>query len=101
MESVSGTYFREMNRNVKKRTFGQVRQAKIQISLRIRAFWSEYSLIAFRIAKEVKFLHADIEDSDQIARMHRLIWVFFKQTCHKVRFLALRFINKKCLLKGA
>ena len=31
-------YFR---RNIRKRTFGQVRPMKIQISMRIRAVWSE------------------------------------------------------------
>ena len=54
-------------------------QAKIQISLRIRAVWSESSLGAFWIAEDTKFLHADKEYSDQTARMRRLIWVFFGQ----------------------
>ena len=42
--------------------FVYVRLAKIQISLRIRAVWSEFSLGAFWIAKDAKFLHADNED---------------------------------------
>ena len=46
-----------MRRNVRKRTFGHVRLAKIQISLRICAVWLESSL------GDAKFLHADIEDS--------------------------------------
>ena len=46
-------------RNVRKRTFGHVHPAKIQISLRIRAVWSESSLGAFWIAKEATFLDAD------------------------------------------
>ena len=62
--------------NVTKRTFDHVRPAKIQISLRIRAGWSESSLGAFWIAKGAQFLHADNEDSDQTARMHRLICAF-------------------------
>ena len=37
----------KMQRNVRERTFGHVRPAKIQISLRIRAGWSESSLGAF------------------------------------------------------
>ena len=41
-----------MSRNVWKRPFGHVRPAKIQISLRIRAVWSESSLGAFWIAKD-------------------------------------------------
>ena len=65
-----------MNYTVRKRIFGHVRPAKIQISLRICAVWSDSSLGAFGIAKYAKFLHADNEDSDQTARMRRLIWVF-------------------------
>ena len=79
-----------MNRNVGKRTFVYVRPAKSQISLRIRAVWSESSLGAFWIAKDARFLHADNEDSDQTAQMRRLIWVFVGRTCQKVHFLKLR-----------
>ena len=46
-----------------KSTFEHVRPAKIQISLRIRAVWSESSLCAFWIAK----------DTDQTTRVHRLL----------------------------
>ena len=38
-----------MSRKVRKRTFGHVRPAKIQISLRIRAVWSESSRGTFWI----------------------------------------------------
>ena len=62
-----------MNSNVRQRRFGYVRPAKIQISLRIRTVRSEISLGAFWIAKDVKFLHADNEDSDQTAVIGRLI----------------------------
>ena len=78
-----------MGLKIRKRTFGHVRPVKIQISLRIRAVWSESSLNAFWIAKDAKFLYADNEDSDQTARMRRLIWVFVGRTCEKVRFLTL------------
>ena len=64
--------------------------AKIQISLRIRAVWSEFSLCAVSKAKDTKFLHADNADSDQTARTRRLIWVFVRRTCKKGRFLNLR-----------
>ena len=47
-----------------KRTFGLVRPAKIPISLRIRAGWSESSLGAFWMSKDAIFLHTD---SDQTA----------------------------------
>ena len=39
-----------------------MRPAKIQISLRIRAVWSESSLSTFWEANDVEFLHADNED---------------------------------------
>ena len=80
----------QMNRIVRKRTF-YVRPAKIQISLRIRAVWSESSLDAFWIAKDAKFIHADKEESDQTVRMRRLIWVFDGRTCHMAHFLTWRF----------
>ena len=51
-----------MNRYMRRRTFGHVRQATIQISLRIRAVWSESSLSAFWIAEDAKFLRMDNED---------------------------------------
>ena len=76
-----------MSRNVRKRTFWYVHPAKIQISLRIRAVWSESSPGTFCIARDAKFLHADNKDSDQ---MRRLRWIFVKRTCQKVRFLTLR-----------
>ena len=63
----------QMNRNVRKRIFGHVRPAKIHISLRMCAFCSESSLSEFWIAKDAKSLHADNKDSDQTARMRRLI----------------------------
>ena len=63
--------FRNMSRDVWKRTFKNVRPAKIQISLRIRAVWSESSPCAFWTAKDV-----DNGYLDPTARMRRLIWVF-------------------------
>ena len=50
-----------------------MRTAKFQITLRIRAAKSKYSLGAFWIGKDASFLHADNEDSDQTAWMRRLI----------------------------
>ena len=75
------------------RTSGHVRPAKIQISLCIRAVWSEASLGTFWIAKGAKFLHAGTEDSGQPAWTRRLIWVFVGRTCEKVRFCTLRLIS--------
>ena len=51
----------------RKRTFGNLRRAKIQITLCIRAVWSKSSLGAFWIVKDTKYLHADNEDSEQTA----------------------------------
>ena len=81
-----------LNRNDRKRKFGHVRPAKIHISLRIRAVWSESSLCAFWIAKDAKFLRAHNEDSNQTSRMCRLIWVFVVCTCQSGRFHTLRVI---------
>ena len=60
-----------VSRNDRKHTFAHVRLAKIQISLLIGIVWSESSLGAFWLAKAVKFLHADNEDSDQTVRMEK------------------------------
>ena len=46
--------------------------------------------VRIRIDKGAKFLHADNEDSEQAARMRRLIWVFVGRTWQKVHFLILR-----------
>ena len=63
-----------------------MRPAKVQVSLRFRAVWSESSTNAFWIAKNAKFLHADNKDSDQTAWMRRLIWVLVGRTCQKIPF---------------
>ena len=80
--------------NDRKRSYGHVRPAKIQIRLRIRAVWSESSLGAFWIAKDTRFLHVNKEESDHIARMRRLIWVFTWHTGQKVRVLSLRLFQR-------
>ena len=51
-----------INRNFRKRTFGYMRPANVQFSLRIRAVWSESSLGAFWIVMDAKFLNADKDD---------------------------------------
>ena len=68
---------------------------KTQISLGIRPVWSESSLCAQWVAKDLSFLHvdsedADSEDSDQTGRMPRLIWAFAGRTCHFVGFVMRR-----------
>ena len=79
----------KINRNVKERTFGHVLQAKLQNSLCIRAAWSESSLGAFWNARDAHSLNADEEDSNQTARMRRLIKVFVGRTCQKVTMYVL------------
>ena len=59
---------------------------KTQNSLGIRPVWSESLLCAQWVAKDPNFLHADSENSDQIGRMPRLIWVFAGRT-HFVGFV--------------
>ena len=51
-----------------------MRPAKIQIKL--IKIWAR-----FWVAEDVKFLHADNEDFDQTAPMHRLIWVYIGRIC--------------------
>ena len=99
MRSVSGIFNSKVTAeqylrlNVRKITFGHVRPAKIQISLRICAGWSESSLGAFWIAKDAKFLPVDNEDSDQTVRMCRLIWVLVGRIFQKVLFHTLWLIS--------
>ena len=83
---------RHMSLPVRKRTFWHVRPTKTQISLRIRAVWSQSTLLAWRNFASLAIQNALSEDSDQTARMRRLIWIFAGHTCPKVRFLTLRLI---------
>ena len=57
-----------------------VRPAKTQISLGISPVWSESSLSAWRNLAFLATHWAHSEDSDQHARMPRLIWVFVGRT---------------------
>ena len=52
----------EISCNIIKLFFGQVRPAKIQISLSIRVVWSESSMASFRIATDARLLHANEDD---------------------------------------
>ena len=75
-----------------KRAFWHVRRTKTQISLRICAVRSESSLSAWRNLASLAIQNAPSEDSDQTARMRRLIWIFAGRTCPVVRFLPLRIL---------
>ena len=63
-----------------------MRPEKIQISLCIRAVWSESVLGTFWIAKYAKFLDTDNGNSNKTARIRRLIWTFVGRTCQTVLF---------------
>ena len=69
-----------------------MRPSKTQISLRICAVWSKSSLSAWRNIASLAIQDAPSEDSDQTARMRRLIWIFVGRTCTKVCLLMLRLI---------
>ena len=69
-----------MSHDMTKPTKWVCAQRRLQVSLGIRPVWSASSLCAQRVAKDPSFLHADSEDSDQIGRMPRLIWVFARRT---------------------
>ena len=80
----------ELSRNMTKLTKWSVYRAKTRISLGIRPVWPESSLCALWVAKDPMTLHADGEDSDQTARMPRLIWIFARRTCHFAGFVVRR-----------
>ena len=77
---------------MRKRTFWHVRPTKAQINLCNRTVWSESPLSAWRKFASLAIQNAHSEDSDQTARMHRLIWIFSGCTYPKVHFLTLRLI---------
>ena len=56
--------------NIKKCTFEHVHPVKIQISLCIRAVWSEFSMGAFWVVKDAVFLHVDNEDWSDCTYAH-------------------------------
>ena len=53
-----------------------------------RAVSSKYSLYAQWIDKDSRLLQSDSENSDQTARMRRLIWVFAVRTCQTLHPVA-------------
>ena len=83
------------SQRMKQHTKWHVRPAKTQISLGIRPVWSESSLCAKWVAKDLRFLNADSEDSDQTGQMPRLIWVLAWRTGLFVGFV-MRWL-KSCL----
>ena len=91
----TGNNLREkMSRLMTKPTKWHVRPAKTQISLGIRPV---RSVFAVRMKKHwaLNYLWAHSEDSDQIRRMPRLIWVFAGHTCQFVGFVMRRLKCEK------
>ena len=78
--------------NVTNCTIWHVRPKKTQITIGIRAVWSESLLFAGRNAASLGIQNASSEDSDQTARMRRLIWIFAGRTYREVCFVPLRLI---------
>ena len=66
--------------------------AKTLISLRLRAGGSESTQGNLYVAKALKRLKADNEDSDQTARMRRLIGVFAGHTCNVIGNAVFRLV---------
>ena len=81
-----------MTRNVWKSTFRHMRPTKTQISPRRRTVWSELSIFAWRNFASLAVKNRPSEDSDQTARMRRLIRIFAGRTCTRVRFLTLHLL---------
>ena len=83
-----------------KPTKWHVHPAKTQISLGIRPVWSGSSLSAWRKLGSLVTHWAHSEDSDQIGRMPRLIWVFAGRTvnlfCHVVAHFSFEFDARSC-----
>ena len=81
----------KFSRNVRKRTFGHVRLAKILISLRIREVWSETSLNAFWIAMDAKFIHVDNEDWSDCADVQAVLSLHLT---HVRRYRAAQLVHR-------
>ena len=74
-----------------------LRPTMTQISLRIRAVWSESLLSVRRNSASFAILSAHREDSDQTVRMHRLNWILAGRTCPKIHFLMVRLVYFLCI----
>ena len=77
---------------MRKRTSRYLSPTKTLISLCNSADWSESSLSVGRNFASLTIRNAPSEDSDQTARMRRLIWIFAGCTCTKVCFLTFRLV---------
>ena len=86
-ENETASYVQDdLSSNVRRRISWNVYPAKIHI----RAVWSESSSSAWRVLAPLAIQYVPREDSDQPARMRRLIWIFSWRTCPIIRVLTLR-----------
>ena len=85
----------KMSPYVRKSTFWHMLQTKTQISLRIRAVWLESSFFAWVNFASLAIQNAHRENSNQNARMLRLIWIFSGSTCLTVRY----YVSVQIVLK--
>ena len=76
-----GINWLKMSRDTAFTTKLHVRPTMTQVSLRIRAVWSEFSQGTLWVVKDPELSQAGSEDSVQTAPMRRLIWVFTGRTC--------------------
>ena len=84
-----GLKIRELN--VRKHTVWHVFPTKTQISMCIHTIWLESSLSTWRNFASLAIQNVPSEDSDQSARMCRLIWTLAEHICLKLHFLTLWF----------
>ena len=83
----------EMWRNVRKRTY----MCTHRRFKSVRAVWSVF-VVRMKKFCSLGFVQYNVprEDSDQPARMRRLIWIFAGRICPKVRFLTFRLNLFRC-----
>ena len=86
LQTLDGVFPKDMSRDMTKSTLW------LCVQRRLRSVWSESSLCAQWVAKDLSFIHADSEDSDQTGWMPRMIWVIAGRTCYFVGFVTRRLI---------
>ena len=84
---MTGLNIKLMNQRMTKATIRLVLPAKTQVSLHIHPAWQRLLFIPLWTTWRLKKAHAISGDSDQPARMRRLIWVFAGRTSIVVGFV--------------
>ena len=80
--------YKKMSRGMRFPTMWYVRPAQPQISLRIRAVWSEPLLVTCLFHKCLATNWTTFGDSKLKRRLHRLVWVY---TCQKATLLEISY----------